>query len=482
MLFRSGASVSLLGWVLFFIGAVVAVLQPRYGIYLVLFLTLVGDFRLLPWFPFIKNFSSRESLLYLHDAVIISPLEVYIGLIFASWLGRSAMLRKINLYISPLFWFAFAFGLCIAFGLGYGILRGGYLNIALWESRAIFYFPMMMFLTSNLLEKREHFSNLMWFTMGALFIEAIAGCYYYFVVLNSDLSGVIQIAAHAAAIHANTFFIYLISVWIFRASWTKRLILPLMIPFFLITYIAMQRRAGFITLAVAIIVIAIILFGDNRKVFFMVVPVLGFAGLAYTAVFWNSSGALGVPAQAIKSVVAPDQASAEDQSSDLYRLIENFDASFNIHSSPLVGIGFGRKINFIIPLPDISANFVFWEYIIHNSIAWIWIKTGIVGFFSLLFLIGASIMAGVQAIARIHNPDLKAIVFTATAYVVMHFTYAYVDMSWDVESMVYIGAMIGVIGCVEHIAEKSIPIKANRWPWQPILEPSPDLLPIPGTE
>ena len=209
----------------------------------------------------------------------------------------------------------------------------------------------------------------------------------------------------------------------------------------------------------------------------MIAPVIGMVALVYLGVFWNSSGALGMPAQAVKSVLAPDQAQAEDQASDIYRLVENFNASFNIHQSPLIGSGFGQKITFVIPLPDISG-FVFWEYILHNSIVWIWIKIGFFGFYSLLFLIGASIMSGVTAVIKVKDPNLKAIVFTATAYVIMHFTYAYVDMSWDIESMVYMGIMIGIIACVERIDEKPVDIKKARWPWQVTPEPPSRLLPL----
>jgi hypothetical protein len=34
----------------------------------------------------------------------------------------------------------------------------------------------------------------------------------------------------------------------------------------------------------------------------------------------------------------------------------------------------------------------------------------------------------------------------------MHFLYAYVDISWEVQSMVYVGVMMGVINSIERIA------------------------------
>jgi hypothetical protein len=450
LMWRSGPSPSFIAWILYLLGVSVILIKPRYGLYLVVFLTLAGDFRLTPWYPFTKNFSSFESLLYLHDAVIVSPLETYLGFLYVSWLGRGAMQRKMHFYRGPLFWPTIAFSAFMTFGLAWGIMNGGSLNIALWESRAIFYLPLIILLTSNLIETPKHASALIWSAMIALFLETLLGNHFYLFELNRDLSLVDRIAGHSAAIHLNTIFIFLICSWIFGASITKRLVLPVMLPFVVLTYIAMQRRAGFLTLGIALILIAIILFRENRRVFLSVVPIVVIFGSIYTGIYWNSSGALGLPAQAVKSVVAADQADAGDQASDIYRMLENTNTSFTIHQAPLTGVGFGNKFYIIAPMPNIS-HFVFWEYITHNSVVWIWMKAGFGGFLSMLFLIGISIMTGLRRVEQLTFPDLKAIVMTAVLYVIMHFAYAYVDMSWDIESMIYLGVMIGLINGADRV-------------------------------
>ena len=71
-----------------------------------------------------------------------------------------------------------------------------------------------------------------------------------------------------------------------------------------------------------------------------------------------------------------------------------------------------------------------------------------------------------------------AIALTATLYLVMHFLYAYVDISWDAQSMVYVGVMMGLINSLERIVEKPVPLKKKRWPWQPEPEPVPALVPV----
>jgi hypothetical protein len=54
---------------------------------------------------------------------------------------------------------------------------------------------------------------------------------------------------------------------------------------------------------------------------------------------------------------------------------------------------------------------------------------------------------------RIRN--LRALALTAVLYIVMHFIYAYVDISWDAQSMLYVGAMAGVIASLERLVPRT---------------------------
>jgi O-antigen ligase len=198
---------------------------------------------------------------------------------------------------------------------------------------------------------------------------------------------------------------------------------------------------------------AFVLYRENRSAFRIVVPVVILALTLYLIAFWNQPGSLGFAARAIKSQFAPQQASLRDQQSDQYRRIENYDIYQTIRQAPLTGVGFGKPFSMVVPLPDISF-FVWYQYITHNSIGWIWMKTGIGGFVAMLFLIGLAIMNGMQVLFRIPDWTMRAVVLTAVLYILMYFTYAYVDMSWDSKSMVYMGAMMGIISCAEKIVTR----------------------------
>jgi hypothetical protein len=147
---RSGPDLALFGWFVYIAGVTLIFYCPRYGVYLIMGLGMAADSALVYWYPFIKNFSSGESLLFLNNAIIFSPLESFLVLTYVSWLGRAVFQRKLqSFYTGLLFWPTMLFIAFITFGLVYGLGRGGNVNIGLWESRAIYYLPLMFVLTSN---------------------------------------------------------------------------------------------------------------------------------------------------------------------------------------------------------------------------------------------------------------------------------------------------------------------------------------------
>jgi O-antigen ligase len=209
-----------------------------------------------------------------------------------------------------------------------------------------------------------------------------------------------------------------------------------------------QRRAAAIAFLVGLVLVAVMLLYKNRRAAMWFIPIVSVVGIGYTLAFWNSTGSAGFAAQAIKSVIAPGSLSAKDQSSDLYRQIESFDLWYTIRAGPLLGQGFGNPFLRPVALPDISS-FVFWEYMPHNSVLWIWIKTGFFGFVSMLFLIVRAIQYGMRSLLRIKDPNTSIVVFGALAYVSMYMVYAYVDIAWDIRSMVFLAVAIAICADLE---------------------------------
>src|SRR5205085_4885677 len=116
VMFRGIPSLATVGWLCFFAGIVALLYEPRYGVYQIIGLALAGDGLLTPWFPFTKNLSSVESLLYLGRAMVFSPAEIFMVLTFVSWLGRAEMHPNLQALTGPLFWPQMIFAGFITYG------------------------------------------------------------------------------------------------------------------------------------------------------------------------------------------------------------------------------------------------------------------------------------------------------------------------------------------------------------------------------
>jgi O-antigen ligase len=121
-------------------------------------------------------------------------------------------------------------------------------------------------------------------------------------------------------------------------------------------------------------------------------------------------------------------------------------------------VGFGNVFHIRVTMPDISF-FDWWQYITHNSILWIWMKTGVFGFVAMAAMIATALMTGVRALVLLDRQGerlpgyLQPLTLVGTLYLVMHFIFAYVDISWDAQSMLLVGAMLGVINRVAGLAQ-----------------------------
>ena len=249
---RRGVSWSMVVWFIYGIGIIAIFYNPRYGVYMILFFALMGDQVLSYWYPFQKNLSSEESIMFLSRAVNFSPLESYIVITFISWIGRMAMERRFRVRAGLLFWPAISFAFFITIGFGYGITHGGDFKMALWEVRALYYLPLILILTSNLIETRVHVNRLIWLIALALFYKGIIGVLYVATELKWNTSSVEAIAEHSMSIQFNAFFILVFVVWFYRDSVLKRIIFPMLSPLMLYSFFANQRRAGFLTLGLGI--------------------------------------------------------------------------------------------------------------------------------------------------------------------------------------------------------------------------------------
>jgi hypothetical protein len=260
--------------------------------------------------------------------------------------------------------------------------------------------------------------------------------------------------AHGATLSMNAMLILLIGAWMFRkSSWAWRALLPFALVPVTYMYLVSERRAAFVALIAGLGVVAIFLRWTNRRAFWRIVPIVLIIGAVYCAAFWHDeTTTAGFPAQAVKSVISPDDVSERNQGSDLYRIIEKQDILVTIRSSPITGIGFGHPFLRPYPLPQI-APFLLEPYMPHNAILWIWMKAGIGGFVAMLYLFGVAVHTGARAVLKAGRSDYAATTLTAVAFVVMYAVFAYVDIAWDAQNMVLLALATAQISSAAQLSE-----------------------------
>ena len=244
----------------------------------------------------------------------------------------------------------------------------------------------------------------------------------------------------------NAVFIFVLALWLLkRGTRTFRVTVTLLVIPIVIAYLVSERRAAFVALVVGAIILFVVLLWTRPQTFWKVAPVVMVIGVLYTGAFWNSEASIGFPAQAIKSVIAPDQLDAKDQSSDLYREIEKVDILYTINSSKFLGIGFGHEFLRPVALPTITS-FNLATYKPHDSILWIWMKAGIGGFVAMLFLFAMTMRKGATVLRGAAGDRQLPVLIAMVSFVAMYAVYCYVDIGWDAQNVVMLALAMALIG------------------------------------
>ncbi len=425
--------------VLLGLGAVVALARPLAGVHLLTFFTLLGDASILPGYPFAKNLSSRESVFFLDDATTLSPLEIMLvattlGLLLHAYVTPGWRFRR-GALVTPLL----ALTGLVVVGLLRAFVAGGNTNVALWEARPLLYLPLVYVLVTNLVTTSRQMIRLLMVAIAGVVANSLIALNSYRLLSTVQREALESLNEHSASVHIGALFILTFALWLFRGPLSLRVTFAALTVLSLPTFLFSERRGAVVALGAGLIVLAMVLFARRRRTFYLVVPIfLIFIG-AYVGAFWGvEDGGVAFPAQAIKGVIAPGTLNEEDQASNLYRDIEAYNLQYTIRAEPLTGVGFGKPFYRPAPMPDITF-FVFWEYVPHNSLLWVWLKTGIFGFIALLYLFGRTIQEGVRSVVASRSPERAAFICLALAYVVMFAVFAYVDIAWDARSAVFLG-------------------------------------------
>jgi hypothetical protein len=368
-------------------------------------------------------------------------LFIFLVIICQRFAKREKLLQGGNL-----FWALLVFLLFVAMGIAHGLVSGGDLKIIVVEVRPFWYLFLSYLLAYNLITEKKHVRILFWFIIICAGIKSIQGTYIYLVQYHGNLDGVNEIMAHE-----ESFFWVAVGLLVFlfflHHRYRPQLYVALLtLPTIAIALIGNQRRTDYIALLIGAFVSWTIIFllkPHARKPLLIGMIIFLLLGSAYVLAFGNSGGGYAQPARAIMSLFRPDP---RDAASNLYRDIENYDLKFTVQQNPILGMGFGKEFLQPIPLPNILVLDPYYQYVPHNTIFWVWMRLGPLGYSALWYFFGSIIVRGCIIAKQLRDKYLQLVAIFVVAITFMEIIAAYSDYQlFFYRNVIYLGLLAGIL-------------------------------------
>ena len=337
----------------------------------------------------------------------------------------------------------------------HGLIAGGDFKTSLWEMRPQAYGFILFFMATTLIVDRSQLQRLAIVFLLAVSVKALVADVRYFVTLQGNIGPLLEVLAHE-----DSYFLgMLVTAGLAAAIWLNNrrvlILMSVMSALALIAMLANSRRAGVYVLAAAVGVILLLAFRFEpalRKRIAWLSVALVIAGAAFVGYAWDKQyGIQAQLARPIRSLVDP---TARDFSSDLYRTAETANLLFTFRTSPLIGVGFGSPFYIVYPMADISKIYPLWNVIPHNSLMWVGMRMGALGFVAFWGLIGVAVLEGFYVIGHRRDPLLRAIAAFAIAAIVGEIAVGYVDLQLEsYRNLIFLGVLIGVLNRLPQLPE-----------------------------
>ena len=344
------------------------------------------------------------------------------------------------------------FFLCLIGGAVYGYLTGGSLKVIVVELRPFVYFFESYLIAYNLVARKSHVRIFFWFVIAGAGLKALQGIYIYL-----KLHG--QLGDFTLMSHEESFFfigiLLLVILLSVHTHYRPQLLAALaVLPFVVVTLVLNDRRADYVAFLLglgAAWMLMLVTMQQARKVLLVILFIsLAFGG-GYVALFAGSTSGIGLPAHALISIFNPAVTDLRNADSNQYRIDENFDLKYTVeHNNPLVGLGFGKPYLQPIPLtivfPGIAAADLYYAYVPHNNIYWVWMRLGAVGFLAFWYLIGSIIVRGSLIARQVRDRYLQMIAIYVVCMTIMEIVVAYADYQlFSFRNVIYIGLLVGML-------------------------------------
>lgn len=395
----------------------------------------------------IDYFRNLKEISYLpsFDAGVMNPIEIHLLLILFVWFAILSIQKRIRLNGITV-WGAFVlFTGWLIFSFAYGLKNNGNFLTGLWEVRAFVYFALFYMVIPQIIQTSRQLKILVWIFIIVISIKAFQGI-VRFALMGFSFRGLPALTNHEDPVFISTLLILLLGFWFFRVKGAQKIALSLLFLPLAVGFFTGQRRAAIAALVVSLATFFILLPVQKQWRFIkMAIPVL-VALVVYGAVFWNSDSKIARPVQLVKSGLSTsqEQLSKDDYYSNIYRVYENYNLAYTTQKHPVIGTGFGKKYEQPFDLANI--NFTLRDYIPHNQILWVIVKTGIIGFFCFWLFFYSFAFQGAFVLSNLDSPYLKAVCMMIVVAIINQMVVSYFDLQLTYyRNMIYLGCLMGLL-------------------------------------
>ena len=323
-----------------------------------------------------------------------------------------------------------------AFALG--VASGGDVKPALWEVRALGYLLGLAWLVPQLVEQRRDVVLLAAVVTLSFGIKAFQGLYRYVVDLGLQLDLRQTFMAHEDPVMFVPLFFLFLGLHHYKTELLLRRLLLGATPLMFLALVFTQRRVAYVGLMLSTIVFLVELTRPARRTFVRLGLPLALVFAAYVAVFAGSSSPLGQPIERFMQLFD------DHNPSNNYRVLELENLRYTIQVHPW-GIGFGHPYEMFRPLPDIE--WALQEYIPHNEVLWVWVKTGTLGFIVMMYFFCRLVAEGVWTYRHVSDPLLRTLAAIVPLAIINQLVASYYELQLTYSrNMIFLGTLIGLLG------------------------------------
>ena len=375
----------------------------------------------------------------------LSAADLLVLLAFASAAVRH-IARRERPVTGPIAAAAALYAGAFALGTVIGVMRGGFdANAALAELRGPMYLVALALLTADLVSDRRQVAALVGIFFAVVTFKALQGLAN--AALVSSAASVEAVTGHEDVVFFNAAIALAIAAVVLRARHAPWLLAAT--PIILLAELVTERRVGFVGLAAVIAAVVVLVSRTHRGAAIAIAASVIACVALYIPLFWDASGAIAEPIRALRTVLGDPTMSTRDQLSDHWRVIEDSNIAFTMRQLPLTGVGVGQEYLFQREPPVPSTTFVFWRFMTHNALLWLWLKAGPIGAVALAFVVARIALVSSRLFVTLRDADLRLAAVLPLALVIAQVVFSSVELGLTYSrTMIVLGVAAGSLSAL----------------------------------